>query len=392
MQRAQVDDPVADGDAGPAGIVRIAGEDTERKVLDREVSRGVIRGRHPGPERGIVCRVRCCHSRCSARRSSTGSRNEHDPNARANCSRVVRISVVVRWRSRHRRPPGANRNATGFDLLEHRDRVRFRGAGAEEGGGEEHIEEAVHDRAGAIRGVGERMHRSHGMVETGRGLERDPCAHGIGHEAGEHRGAGDGVRRDAASADLGAGASPGDGGQQRRGIGVDRDLDEQFERPRCGGGERLDLGDGRGLAFDCVNDRAPRWAFSVRVVEGRDAREVGREVGADENGQTPRLVGAPPWEGFGGGAVELVESCGGHDEAAEEPPVLIRAVGAVVPGGGHHVEPGRWKKPCVVHQAGHQRVDRRHGRDDSHPMFSTTARANSLVLTSVAPLMSRAKS
>ena len=96
---------------------------------------------------------------------------------------------------------------------------------ADHGGGEEDIDEAVHDGSGGVVLVGEWLFGTDGMVEPGGGLERDMGTVAGGDEGKDRLDGGDGFGRNAAEADLGAGVFPGEGGDHAARVGAGRDLE-----------------------------------------------------------------------------------------------------------------------------------------------------------------------
>src|SRR5580693_8886386 len=64
--------------------------------------------------------------------------------------------------------------------------------------------------------------------------------------------------------------------------------------------------------------------------------------------------------------LELLESCGRHDERPEHPPLLVARIIRVVPDGGRHVEPRRREQTGIVDEPRHEAVDRSESSYGSH--------------------------
>src|SRR5262249_23691933 len=105
-----VENLIADGNADSwRRVGATVFEDTKREILNRKVRRRVVRRLHPRFERRVV-RVIETHTEVTNRNSSTGSRNEHDPNATATCSRTWRICDAFTVNPFHEIPSSSNVN------------------------------------------------------------------------------------------------------------------------------------------------------------------------------------------------------------------------------------------------------------------------------------------
>jgi hypothetical protein len=86
---------IADGYTNVADIVPT--KDAEGQVLNRKIRARLICGFYPAANCGLVRFIQeLIHSSPSASRSSTGSRNEHDPNDIQNDLRAKAISSLLR--------------------------------------------------------------------------------------------------------------------------------------------------------------------------------------------------------------------------------------------------------------------------------------------------------
>ncbi|MFN8091194.1 MAG: hypothetical protein U0599_02990 [Vicinamibacteria bacterium] len=247
----------------------------------------------------------------------------------------------------------------GVGLLEHsRDLGGARSRGAERGGGE-HVQEAVHHRAGRVGRVGERTLAAHRVVQAGRGLPADTGLGARRHETGERGRRGDRLGHDAARAHLGPRAARAEDGEQRAELRVERHLDRGLDPGR----ERVEhlgrLLGARRLRLDRVDDRAA----GVRVVERGEAGGVPAGVGREEGGEAPRIGRAALRQQPCRRAREVAEAGHGQHEPAEHPG-LGRPSGAGVLGRRVlHRQRGRREEARVVDEAREERAGRgRRGR------------------------------
>ena len=111
---------------------------------------GFVRRFDPRAQLAAVRLVECVrHSRPSARRPSTGSWKEHDPNARPSELRALAICRAVAVRPRHSRPNLAERNAVGVLLSDDLRQDALVHVELREDGRDEDVQEAEHARRAA---------------------------------------------------------------------------------------------------------------------------------------------------------------------------------------------------------------------------------------------------
>ena len=181
-----------------------------------------------------------------------------------------------------------------------------------------------------------------------------PAAAQAAMKPGDIGGVGDGLRHDAAGADLGARTVAAQGREHGRRVAAElaaeRHLDEGREAGREGLEGSLGLLGAPRLQLHRIHDRAPR----VRGIERGHERRVAAHVHAEERAQSPRLARAGLGQVRVGGAGELDEARGRQDEAAEHPRLRRTSPPRVLGDRLVHRQRGRREEAGVVHESGEQ--------------------------------------
>src|SRR5882672_10782650 len=70
----------------------------------------------------------------------------------------------------------------GVSVVENRNQLIFRDTAFQQRRTKKYVDEAVHDTAGAVDVIGERMFGAHGMMQSRRRLERDTVSFALNQE------------------------------------------------------------------------------------------------------------------------------------------------------------------------------------------------------------------
>ena len=222
-----------------------------------------------------------------AARSATGSAKEHEPKESREVApdRAIVSGASRRARARRRRRPSKTKACAASSRSTRLGAAHVDAGLRAEGGGHEDVQEAVHDAARAVGGVGERVLRPQRMVQAGRGLE------GQAQRPRRRRGSGPGRQARAPPRPRGRRCAPWRErrarrctARRRRGSGSERHLDVGHEAR----GQRVEAARascGRPALTSTVSTR--RAARVARVEALRRARRSPCEVVAQERRDAP---------------------------------------------------------------------------------------------------------